>query len=276
MVHENRRVMQVLTDAVSVLPAILGVVMLASIVVSLDKTAAAFHAAVANKDALWGAWAAVVAIAGVVMADAALVVAEFALVRDQLKKALPRQVWTVKSLVRSVKVRLGMTEPLNYHQMQDPTLKFYSQFVFWLVIAANVYAVTRAGNVHSLGDVNFETGLLLFVGIAGALSLRFIGQQLAHTVYELVAERKRVEAHDLYDAWRQEMNALWEAEGPRLVQEALHERFIRKNKLPPGVPSPYVLMASEEDGALDAVPLALSQPSLEPPSPNGSKPPMST
>lgn len=259
LIHENKRVMTVLTNVVSWLPGLLGIVMIASILVSLDKTAAAFHAAVANK--IWG-WEFIVAMSGVVMADAALVIAEFALVRDMLKKGLRRQVWTVSSLWRSVLVRLGKVPPLDYSDMPDPSLRFYSRFVFWLVLSANVYAVTHTSHITQLSDITFDTGLFLFVGIAGALSLRFIGQQMAHIVYELMDERRRLETVDLRETWRQDMMALWDTEARRVISTAWHEAFLKKNHLPLDAGSPYLLVAGPEGNSFEIAPLAVSQDHL--------------
>jgi hypothetical protein len=271
IIHEHRRVMQVLTDLVGWLPALLGLVMLAAIVVSLDKTASAFEASVAHKDGLWGAWTYIVAGAAVIMSDAALVVAEFALVRDQLAKGLHREVFTLRSLARGWRVFLGKEPPRDWHEMADATLKFYAKLLFWLVVSANVFAVTHAGNIDGLEDLTFENGLLMFTGVAGALSLRFIGRQVAHITYELARKRELLDNRDLLEAWTEEMKALWTQPGVGdvLVRQALHQAFIKKNKLRPGATSPYLLGASETaegEATLVAVPLSPSPTSCAAPS----------
>ncbi len=248
LVHENRRVMKVLTDLVGWLPALLGVVMLASIVVSLDKTASAFEASVAHKDGLWGAWSYIVAGSAVIMADAALVIAEFALVRDQLAKGLHREVFTLKSITRSWRVFVGKEPPLDWHEMADPALKFYAKFLFWLVVSASIFAVIHTGSIDGLDDLTFENGLLMFTGIAGALSLRFIGRQVAHQVYELARKREALENRDLVAQWTEQLKAAWAQPGVGdvLVKQALHQAFLKKNRLPPGAGSPYLLDGRNE------------------------------
>jgi hypothetical protein len=256
--------MQVLTDLVGWLPALLGIVMFAAIIVSLDKTASAFEASVAHKNGLWGAWTYIVAGAAVIMADGALVIAEFALVRDQLAKGLHREVFTLKNLAHDWRVFVGKEPPRDWHEMADPTLKFYSKFLFWLVLSANVFAVTHAGNIDGVEDLAFENGLLMFTGIAGALSLRFIGRQVAHIVYELARKREALENRDLLTQWTEQMKAIWTQPGvgDALVKQAFHQAFLKKNKLPPGSGSPYLLVAgTNEDGRdeLTALPLVSSE-----------------
>jgi hypothetical protein len=260
LVSDNRKVMNILVAAVGWLPLILALVGLAAAIVSMDKTAAAFEASVAHKNGLFGAWVYIVALAAVVMTDLALVVGEFALVRDMLRKGLRRQVWTVAGAWRSLQVRLGTRPPLDYHEMPDQSLQFYVKFLFALIIAANVYAVAKVGNIDSLDDLDFENGLLMFTGIAGALSLRFLGRQLSHIVYDLAAEQRELQKREMYDDWRLLMLDLWEQEKPRLLAQAWHEKFLRKNKLPLDADSPYLLGVGE-DGELEMVPF---EPSLMP------------
>jgi hypothetical protein len=196
------------------------------------------------------------------MTDLALVVGEFALVRDMLRKGLRRQVWNLAGLVRAIKVRIGIERPLDYHEMPDQALQFYVHFLFVLVIAANVYGVMRAGNIQGPADLNFENGLFLFVGVAGALSLRFLGQQLARIVYDMAAEVRDLRERELREQWQADMLALWAQEGPAIIARALHEKYLRKNGLPLDTPaSPYLLLAGQdEEGApqITATPLAQS------------------
>ncbi len=273
LISDNRKVMDWLIAAVGWLPLILAIVGIAAAVVSMDKTAAAFEASVAHKDGLWGLWAYTVALCAVVMVDLALVVAEFALVRDMLRKGLKRQVWNLRGVWRAIRVRLGIEDPLDYHEMPDSSLQFYANFLNVLVIAANVYAVTRTGNINSPGDITWESGLLIFTGIAGALSLRFIGRQLSHIVYDLAAEKRELQKQEMQEKWRQDLMQMWEVDGPRIVAEALHSRYLQKNKLPEGSGSPYLLLAGEdEEGepSVQALPLPTSWKPSPGPSPTGS------
>ena len=263
LINENRRVMEVLTNLIGYLPVLMGIVLAGAIIVSVDKTAKAFEASVAHQDGLWGIWMWVVVVAAIIMVDGALVVTEFALVRDMLSKGLKRQVFTIKSMTRRVRVFMGTEEPLDYHQMPDQTLAFYSKFLFWLIVAANVYGVTKASGINGLGDLTFENGLLLFTGVAGALSLRMVGRQVAHIVYELAKKRQDVETHEMREEWRKEVTQAWIDEGPRLIAQALHDSFLRKNKLSvdASVRSPYLLLAGENENgeaAVDAVPFVRS------------------
>lgn len=261
LIHENRRVMNVLTNLVGWLPALFAFVLAGATIVSLDKTAAAFEASVAHKDGLFGAWTYIVAIAAIVMCDVALVISEFAAVRDTLSKNLRREVFTLKRVMRGWRVFVGKEQPRDWHEMPDPTLAFYSKFLFWLVIAANVYAVTRTANINSLSDIGFEEFLLLFTGVAGALSLRLVGRQVAHIVYELAKKRENLEAREMREEWRQEMTDLWREQGPHIIAEAMHQKFLSKNHLPLDAGSPYLLMAGENEGGeptVSAVPLAQS------------------
>jgi hypothetical protein len=281
LVSDNRRVMNILIALVGWLPLILAIIGLAAAVVSMDKTSAAFAASVAHKGGLWGAWTYIVALAAVVMVDLALVVSEFAMVRDMLRKGLHRQVWTIGSTWRAIKVRLGLVPALDFSEMPDQSLRFYSQFLFALIVASNVYAVIQVGHIKSLSDLDFETGLLLFTGIAGALSLRFLGQQLSHIVYDMAAEKREMERRELYSEWREDLTRIWAEEGGKIVAQALHARFLQKNGLDAGTDSPYLLMPGAEEGGehpIQAVPLVRSsEPSPTPsksewsPSSNGNR-----
>ena len=273
LVSDNRKVMDILVAAVGWLPLILAIVGIAAVVVSADKTSAAFEASVAHKDGLWGAWAYIVALSAVVMVDLAMVVAEFALVRDMLRKGLKRQVWNLASAWRSVKVRLGTARPLDYNEMPDGSLQFYSNFLFVLIVAANVYAVTKTGSITRPSDITFETGLLLFTGVAGALSLKFLGKQLSHIVYDMAAERREMQRLEMFESWRHDMQRMWETDGPEIVAQALHGAFVKKNRLAPGEQSPYLLMAGEDEEGkpeIQATPFQTSWTASLTPSENGS------
>lgn len=287
VLHENERVVKSLTGAVALLPAILAALMLAAILISADKTMRAFHDAVANKDALWGAWAVLVAALAVVMTEGGLVFAEFAAVRERLKKGLPRRVFTLKDFVRAIKVRIGIEEPLDWNEMPDATLTFYARFVFALVLVGNFYGVIIAyGGIdgfdwYALSTIQrVELVAFIAVGIAGALSLRFIGSQLAHWTYDLMEQRNAIIEREMFERWRQEQNELWQDIAPKVLAEAFHAEFVKKNNLPLDARSPYLLVAGEDDEgdpALSAIPFRTSpinsveryEMDLKPPSGNG-------
>lgn len=257
LIRENPRVMSMLVKAVGYLPLLLVIVGVAAAVVSMDKTASAFEASVAHPNGLGGAWLYIVALSGVVMADLALVLAEFAMVRDMLRKGLHRNVFNIKDFNRAIRVRLGLETPLDYGQMPDQTLVIYSRFLFLLILAGNIFAVTRTGNIKGIGDLTFSNCLLLLTGIAGALSLKFLGRQLSHIVYELAQERAEIQRQAMFEEWQDSLVSLWQTEGPQMINAALHQAFLKKNKLPLEAGSPYLLSAGED--GLELFPFQSSQ-----------------
>ncbi len=258
LVHESAWVVRAMTGAVAMLPVLLALIGLAAVTISSDKTMYAFSQSVANKNSLWGAWAVFVAFMAVLMVEGGLIFSEFGAVRDNLKKGLKRRVWTVASLKRAWNVRLGKEEPLDYSEMPDSTLKTYSRFMFILVLMANTYGVLHAytGDGKTLtnlaGTEYLELVMFMFVGIAGAISLRLIGAQLAHMVYDLMSHRRAEEAHELREEWRESLMSMWVEDGGKIIAEALHQKFLIKNCLDPGAQSPYLLTAGlDENGELE-------------------------
>lgn len=136
LVHDNPHVVKALVGSISVMPVFLAVILVSSMVISADKTFKAFSSAAANQAHFW---ALVVGFLGVMMTEGSMVYVAFAATRQRLQKGLPRQVVTLPSLVRGVKVRLGLLPVPDYEAVPDQSLERFSRLIFVLVLAANTH-----------------------------------------------------------------------------------------------------------------------------------------
>lgn len=248
-VHENAAVVKTLKAVISILPAILGIIAIAAILISADKTFTAFNVGVSNK---YGAIAFALGICGVVMTELGLVYVEFAIVRERLKKGLRRRVFNFKDVVRAWRVIKGDAEPLDYSDMPDQSLVAYSRLIFGVVLAANLFGAYKATE----DDADpISIGFALALGVAGAFSLRFIGAQLAHITYEIMQQDREAMKREINAVWRAEMDRRWQVFEDDLIARELHRAYIVKNKLDIDSPSPYLLQAGE-GGELEPVPFS--------------------
>jgi hypothetical protein len=261
--QDNPTVARRLTTWVSYIPLLLVVIMAASVVISSDKTMRAMHDSVAGTNWLFGFWSVLVTACAMLMLEGGLIVAEFAQVRDRISKQLPRQVWNLRAFVRAVKVRIGSEQPLDYSEMPDPTLSFYSRFMFAMVLIANAYGVLYAytdGFVDALTlntpDKLLEFTIFFIVGIGGALSLRLTGSQLAHMSHELYAQRRQAAQAELHTEWRAMLEQEFAERGEQYINAALHRKFLMVNALDHDAESPYMLLPGEEDDGIELVPFA--------------------
>lgn len=256
-VHENQSVVNALKTIISILPAILGVIAIAAILISADKTFTAFRVGVSNK---WSVVMYTLGVCGVVMTELGLVYVEFAIVRERLKKGLRRRVFNFKDLTRSWRVLKGDEEPLDYGEMPDQSLVAYSRLIFGVVLSANLYGayIATKDNADPI-----SVGFALALGVAGAFSLRFIGAQLAHITYEIMQQDRQAMKAEIEREWREEMDRRWQVFEDELTARALHRAYVVKNDLGIDARSPYMLQAGE-GGELEAVPFeqTISQISL--------------
>lgn len=296
----NRKVMNFLTKTVSFTPALLIVALAAAITVSLDKTAFAFHASVANSIQISGfdVWGLLVAAAAVIMVDASMAIAEFELVRDMLSKGLHRKVWSLADGVGALWMRIGYkpvkrgqkrewtrVQAPDYHEVEDGTLKFWNHFLFFIAIIANVYAVRETTGIalnsfSDLAQLGLSDWLLLATGIAGALTIRMVSRIVAHKSYESARRQETLENQELERRWKDQLLEVWQQAGvgEELVRQALHRAFLVKNRLPPDAESPFLLTAGIDEEGQPEIAATPFETSLEPSpvpskstSPNGSQ-----
>lgn len=281
--QDNPTVARRLTTWVSYIPMLLLVIMVASVIISSDKTMRAMHDSVAGASWLWGAWSVVVTACAMIMLEGGLIVAEFAQVRDRIAKQLPRRVLNLSDMARGIAVRIGgrpgrkngtwcwvRVYPLDYSEMPDPTLSFYSWFMFAMVLLANTYGVLYAytdgfENRLILNDWDqiLEFTIFFIVGIGGALSLRLTGSQLAHMSHDLYAQQRGERQRAILEEWRAELEREFEAHGEKYIQAALHQKFLKINDLPFDADSPYYCLTPGSEGEFELVPFrASSEPSL--------------
>ena len=248
-IHENQSVVNALKRVISILPAILGVIAVAAILISADKTFSGFRLGVANKGQ---ALEHVLGICGVVMTECGLIYVEFAIVRERLKKGLARRVFNFKEVARWLRVVRGTEPPRDYSDMPDASLIAYSRLIFAVVLGANAYGA-YAATVQS--DNSISTAFALVMGIAGAFSLRFIGAQLAHITYEIMEQERRTLIAEFERANFETTQAQWALVAEELNRRAMHRAFVVKNELEIEAGSPYLLQAGE-DGELEIAPFA--------------------
>ncbi len=264
IVHDNPYITRALTWAVSVIPALLALIMLTAVFISADRTFAAFQGAAAHQATLWASF---IGLLGVVFTEGSLVMAEFASVRSRLQRNTPRQVWTLPRFFRGIAVRLGLKEPLDYNEMPDTNLERFASMVFVLVLAANVFVATmpmletNGTSWAAMTDLaRIKLGFAIFMGVVAPFGLKFVGAQLAQLSYSLYEQQRAEMRQEMQERWRQDLMQVWEVDGPRIVAEALHSRYLQKNKLPEGSRSPYLLVAGEdEEGepSVQALPLPM-------------------
>lgn len=265
IVHDNPAVTRALAWAVSMIPVFLALIMFSAMFISADRTFTAFSGAAAHGLPVWAGF---IGLLGVIFTEGSLIFAEFAAVRSRLQRNLPRQVWTVPKFMRAVAVRLGLKNPLDYDEMPDNNLERFSSMVFVLVLAANVFVATMPlleanGTAWAVMTDLARIKLLfaIFMGVVAPFGLKFVGGQLAELSYSLYAQQRADMRLEMQKQWKAEMMSMWEQEGPQIVAQALHATYARKNGLPPGAQSPYLLMTGmDEEGKpeIQATPLAPS------------------
>jgi hypothetical protein len=249
-VHENAGVVKALKAVISILPAILAVISFAAILISADKTFAAFSLGVNSG---WHFISVALGVCGVVMTECGLIYVEFAIVRERLKKGLKRRVFNLKDIRRAVQVFIGNEQPLDYGEMPDQSLASYSRLIFVVVLAANVYGAYSATK-NNADEISVFFALAL--GVAGAFSLRFIGAQLAHITYEIMQQERAVLMADIDRQWSNEMDRRWQAVEDEMIARAMHRLYTMKNGLAIEAGSPYML-APGEGGELEPIPFRL-------------------
>ncbi len=293
LVHENRLVSKALCAAISFMPAILGLIMASSLVISADRTFKAFSDA-ATSD--YWLWATLIGLLGVVMTEGSLVFSEFAAVRQRLQKGLKRRVVTLPTLFEGLWIRLGRkpswqagrltwlpAQPLDYDEMPDTGLEHFARLVFLLVLVANVFTATfpilehYGTNFADMGGVELlSLAFAVFIGVCAPLTLKIVGAQMAQMSFEMYRKEQEQQQRNYDEEWRTEMDRRWQTVEEEMAQRALHRAFIVKNKLSLDAPSPYLLLTSgEEDAPVEAVPLASSSAALPaellPNSPRGNR-----
>jgi hypothetical protein len=258
LVHDNPHIAKALVGSISLMPLFLAVILASAMLISADKTFRAFSGAAANPG--W-VWTRMVGVLGVLMAEGALVYAAFAKTRQRLQKGLPRQVMTLPSLLRGLKVRLGLAPVPDYDELPDSSLAWFSRLVFVLILAANVFTATlplleAAGPAMTLVDW-LRLGFAVFMGLVAPFALHSVGSQMAHLSFELYQEDRERLKRELEKDWQKEMDQRWEALEDELTRRALHRQYLVVNRLEGDAPSPYLLVAGEE-GQVQAVPFERS------------------
>lgn len=277
LVHSNPAVSRALTWAVSLIPGLLAVIVITAIFISADRTFTAFSNAAAHDATLWAAF---IGLLGVIFTEGSLVITEFAAVRSRLQRNLPRQVWTLPKMLRGIGVRLGLEKPLDFDEMPNTNLERFAAMTFVLVLAANVFVAAtpllqeNGTSWAAMTDLaKIQLGFAVFMGVVAPFGLRFVGSYLAELSFELFAQQREEMRNKMQEQWRMDMQRIWQDDGPRIVAEALHSKWLAKNNLPPGAESPYLLMAgTDEEGeaSIQAVPFQPSWTASPTPSGNAS------
>ncbi len=254
LVHDNKHVARALTGAISLMPVFLAVICISSMVISADKTFKAFSSVAAHPGTIW---ASLVGALGVVLTEGSMVYVAFAATRQRLQKDLPRRVFTLPSLWRGIKVRLGLVPVPDYDEMPDTSLQWFSRMVFVLVLAANIFTATMpilesTGLVLTPLDF-IKLGFAIFMGTVAPFALHSVGAQLAQLSFDLYRQEQQRLKRELEEQWRAEMDRRWQAVEEELTRRALHRAFVVKNQLSLDAASPYLLTAGQ-DGEVAAVP----------------------
>jgi hypothetical protein len=258
LVHDNPTIAKALGGSISLMPLFLAGILVSSMLISADKTFKAFSGAAANRG--WF-WTTLIGVLGIVMTEGAMVYVAFAKTRQRLQKGLPRQVVTLPSLVRGIKVRLGLAPVPDYDQLPDSSLAWFSRLIFVLILAANIFTATLpllkgAGPVMTLVDW-LELVFAVFMGAVAPFALHSVGSQMAHLSFELFQETTERLKRELDEQWHGEMDQRWAAVEEELTRRALHRQYLVVNRLEGDAPSPYLLVSGEE-GEVQAVPFERS------------------
>lgn len=267
LIHENKKIVNVLMGIISIMPIFLAIIMASAVLISADKTFSAFQHGSANQI---GMWPMVIGLCGVLLAEGSLIYVAFAKRRERLMANKSRQVFTVPSLFRAIKVRLGFAKPLNWDEIGDTSLTHFSRMIFALVLTGNVftsimplliqYEINGRIQLDFVGQMALGFGL--FLGAVAPFALHLVGEQLADMSYRYYTiERNKLKAELMKD-WDRYVQDRWHVEADERLRKALHNAFVSKNKLALSDESPYLLGAGSE-GDLVAVPLAMSQTSSQ-------------
>jgi len=255
LVHDNPVVIRTLVGAISIMPTFLALILISSMIISADKTYAAFSGVTANDG--WF-WTKTIGILGVVMTEGSMVYVAFAATRQRLQHGLERRVITLPAILQGFKVRLGLAPVPDYDQMPDTSLQRYSKLVFALVLCANVFTAAMPVLETSLASMTtldlLKLGFAVFMGVVAPFALHSVGSQLAHLSYDLYRQENDRIKSELEAAWREEIDRRWAEEGEERTRMALHRKFLVENKLGLDAGSPYLLLGDGQEGDVEAVP----------------------
>lgn len=255
LVHDNPVINKALVRAISTMPAFLMLILVSSMIISADKTYAAFSGVAANDG--WF-WTQTIGILGVVMTEGSMVYVAFAATRQRLQHGLERRVITLPAILQGFKVRLGLAPVPDYDQMPDTSLQRYSKLVFALVLCANVFTAAMPVLETSLASMAMldllKLGFAVFMGVVAPFALHSVGSQLAHLSYDLYRQENDRIKSELEAAWRAEIDRRWTEEAEERTRWALHRKFLVENKLALDAGSPYLLLGNGQEGAVETVP----------------------
>ncbi len=255
LVHDNPVVIRTLVGAISIMPTFLALILISSMIISADKTYAAFSGVAANEG--WF-WTKTIGILGVVMTEGSMVYVAFAATRQRLQHGLERRVITLPAILQGFKVRLGLAPVPDYDQMPDTSLQRYSKLVFALVLCANVFTAAMPVLETSLASMTtldrLKLGFAVFMGVVAPFALHSVGSQLAHLSYDLYRQENDRIRSELEAAWREEIDRRWAEEAEERTRMALHRKFLVENKLGLDAGSPYLLLGDGQEGDVEAVP----------------------
>ena len=255
LVHDNPVVIRTLVGAISIMPTFLALILISSMIISADKTYAAFSGVAANDG--WF-WTKTIGILGVVMTEGSMVYVAFAATRQRLQHGLERRVITLPAILQGFKVRLGLAPVPDYDQMPDTSLQRYSKLVFALVLCANVFTAAMPVLETSLASMTtldlLKLGFAVFMGVVAPFALHSVGSQLAHLSYDLYRQENDRIRSELEAAWREDIDRRWAEEAEERTRWALHRKFLVENKLGLEAGSPYLLLGNGQEGDVEAVP----------------------
>jgi len=255
LVHDNPVVIRTLVGAISIMPTFLALILISSMIISADKTYAAFSGVAANDG--WF-WTKTIGILGVVMTEGSMVYVAFAATRQRLQHGLERRVITLPAILQGFKVRLGLAPVPDYDQMPDTSLQRYAKLVFALVLCANVFTAAMPVLETSLASMTtldlLKLGFAVFMGVVAPFALHSVGSQLAHLSYDLYRQENDRIRSELEAAWREDIDRRWAEEAEERTRMALHRKFLVENKLGLDAGSPYLLLGNGQEGDVEAVP----------------------
>lgn len=260
-------VRKLLMGIIASVPLILMFIMFTAVVVSADKTFEMFSATAASSNNV--IWTTIIGGAAVILVEGSLVYVGFAKRAERLRDpSKRRRVMSVATIWQGVKVRLGMQAPPSHYEIGDRSLSTLGQLTFFVVICTNIVAVIfpyiveweTSGNVEMTTSKYMTLFIGFVIGIIAPFGLHASGEQVAEHAFRLYAEdqeRRQLSAQDNYRKW---LLSQWEAVAEERITQALHRKFIMKNKMGLKESSPYLLVASneeEEEGvSIDAFPLS--------------------
>jgi len=254
LVHDNPVINKALVRAIATMPAFLMLILVSSMVISADKTYAAFSGVAANDG--WF-WTQTIGILGVVMTEGSMVYVAFAATRQRLQHGLERRVITLPAILQGFKVRLGLAPVPDYDQMPDTSLQRYSKLVFALVLCSNVFTAAMPVLETSLASMAtldlLKLGFAVFMGVVAPFALHSVGSQLAHLSYDLYRQENDRIKSELEAAWRAEIDRRWTEEAEERTRWALHRKFLVENKLALDAGSPYLLLGNGQEGDVETV-----------------------